>query len=60
MVRVRSPPRYASTMTRGCSRGALATGRGRDGKPSQLLAVTPFDVDRTLVDAQVRVEVEEV
>lgn len=36
------------------------TGRGRDGKPSQLLSVTPFAVDRALVDAQVRVEVEEV
>ena len=32
------------------------TGRGRDGKPTQLLAVTPFAVDRDLVDAQVRVE----
>lgn len=36
------------------------TGRGRDGKPTQLLAVDAFAVDRGLVDAQVRVEVEEV
>ena len=36
------------------------TGRGRDGKPSQLLAVEPFYVDKALVDAQVRVQVEEV
>ena len=36
------------------------TGRGRDGKPSQLLRVEPFAVDRSFVDAQVRVEVEEV
>lgn len=34
------------------------TGRARDGKPTQLLAVAPFAVDRALVDAQVRVEVE--
>jgi len=37
-----------------------STGRGRDGRPSQLLAVEPFYVDKGLVDAQVRVEVEEV
>lgn len=37
-----------------------STGRGRDGKPTQLLAVEPFFVDRALVDAGVRVEVEEV
>jgi len=36
------------------------TGRGRDGRPSQLLAVEPFYVDKGLVDSQVRVEVEEV
>jgi len=37
------------------------TGRGRgDGRPSQLLAVEPFYVDKKLVDDQVRVEVEEV
>ena len=35
------------------------TGRGRDGRPTQLLAVEPFAVDRALVDAQVRVDVEE-
>jgi hypothetical protein len=35
-------------------------GRARDGKPSQLLAVEPFAVDRALVDAQVRVELTEV
>lgn len=35
-----------------------STGRGRDGKPSQLLSVEPFFVDKALVDAQVRVEVE--
>jgi hypothetical protein len=37
-----------------------STGRGRDGKPSQLLAVEPFYVDKAVVDAQVRVSVEEV
>ena len=37
-----------------------STGRGRDGRPTQLLAVEPFAVDRALVDAQVRVDVEEV
>lgn len=37
-----------------------STGRGRDGKPSQLLAVDPFYVDKAVVDAQVRVQVEEV
>jgi hypothetical protein len=37
-----------------------STGRGRDGRPSQLLAVEPFYVDKGLVDSQVRVEVEEV
>ena len=37
-----------------------STGRGRDGKPSQLLAVEPFYVDKAVVDAQVRVQVEEV
>jgi hypothetical protein len=31
-------------------------GRTRDGGPTQLLAVTPFAVDRALVDAQVRVD----
>ena len=35
-------------------------GRGRDGRPTQLLAVEPFYVDKGLVDSQVRVEVEEV
>jgi hypothetical protein len=35
------------------------TGRSRDGRPTQLLAVDPFEVDRALVDAQVRVEVGE-
>lgn len=35
-------------------------GRGGGGKPSQLLAVEPFYVDKTLVDAQVRVDIEEV
>jgi len=34
-------------------------GRGGAGRPTQLLSVEPFLVDRTLVDAQVRVEVEE-
>jgi hypothetical protein len=33
-----------------------STGRSRDGKPTQLLAVTPFAVDRSLVDGQVRIE----
>jgi hypothetical protein len=36
------------------------TGRTRDGKPTQLLAVEPFLIDKALVDAQVRVDVEEV
>ncbi len=36
------------------------TGRGRDGKPTQLLSVTPFAVERELVDAQVRVELTDV
>ena len=35
------------------------TGRGRDGRPSQLLAVDPIEVPRHLVDAQVRVDVQE-
>ena len=35
-------------------------GRARDGRPSQLLAVTPFAVPRDLVDAGVRVEVDEI
>ena len=30
-------------------------GRGRDGGPTQLLAVTPFEVPRALVDDQTRV-----
>ena len=34
-------------------------GRGGAGRPTQLLSVEPFLVDRTLVDAQVRVEVDE-
>ena len=33
-------------------------GRARGSKPTQLLAVEPFFVDKALVDAQVRVEVE--
>ena len=37
------------------------TGRARgDGRPSQLLAVEPFYVDKKVVDDQVRVDVEEV
>ncbi|MBK9179333.1 MAG: DUF1446 domain-containing protein [Acidimicrobiales bacterium] len=35
------------------------TGRARDGRPTQLLAVDPVAVPRDLVDAQVRVEVTE-
>lgn len=35
------------------------TGRARDGRPSQLLAVEPFAVDRALVDAQIRIELTE-
>jgi hypothetical protein len=35
-------------------------GRGGGRKPTQLLAVEPFFVDKNLVDAQVRVEVEEI
>jgi hypothetical protein len=34
-------------------------GRAGAGRPTQLLSVEPFLVDRTLVDAQVRVEVDE-
>jgi hypothetical protein len=36
------------------------TGRGRDGRPSQLLAVEAIEVPRDLVDEQVRVDVQEV
>ena len=32
------------------------TGRTRDGGPTKLLAVTPFAVDRALVDAQVSID----
>jgi hypothetical protein len=32
------------------------TGRGRGGAPTELLAVEPFAVDRSMVDAQVRVD----
>ena len=39
--------------------GISGLGRGRDGRPTQLLAVEPFAVDRAMVDAQVRVSVEE-
>ena len=35
-------------------------GRGGGGKPSQLLAVEPFYVEKSIVDAQVRVDIEEV
>ncbi len=35
-------------------------GRARDGKPSQLLSVRPFFVERSRVDRQVRVEVQTV
>ena len=35
-------------------------GRTRDGGPTQLLAVTPFAVDRAVVDAQIRIDVERV
>jgi len=34
------------------------TGRGRNGGPTQLLSVEPFFVDRAVVDARVRVDVE--
>ncbi len=34
-------------------------GRGRDGGPTQLLAIDPFFVDRKVVDPRVRVEIEE-
>jgi hypothetical protein len=34
------------------------TGRTRDGGPKQLLAVEPFAVDRALVDAQVRIDLD--
>jgi hypothetical protein len=36
------------------------TGRGRDGKPSQLLSVVPFYVDKAVVDTQVAIDIEEV
>jgi Acyclic terpene utilisation family protein AtuA len=36
------------------------TGRTRDGRPTQLLAVEPFAVDRALVDGQIRVDITEV
>jgi hypothetical protein len=35
------------------------TGRSRDGKPTQLLAVDPIAVPRELVDPGVRVELTE-
>ncbi len=35
------------------------TGRSRDGRPTQLLAVEPFAIDRATVDARVRVTVDE-
>ncbi len=34
-------------------------GRGRDGRPTQLLAVDPFFVEREVVDSRVRVSIEE-
>jgi Acyclic terpene utilisation family protein AtuA len=34
------------------------TGRGRDARPTQLLAVDAIEVDRDLVDAQVRIDIE--
>ena len=37
-----------------------STGRGRVARPSQLLAVEPFFVDKKVVDDQVRVDIEEV
>jgi hypothetical protein len=40
--------------------GISSVGRARDTRPSQLLAVDAFAVDRHLVDSQVRVEVTEV
>jgi hypothetical protein len=33
------------------------TGRGRDGRPTQLLSVEPIAIDRELVDAQVRIDI---
>jgi hypothetical protein len=36
------------------------TGRGRDGRPTQLLAVDAIEVDRDLVDGQVRIDLETV
>jgi hypothetical protein len=35
------------------------TGRTRDGRPTQLLAVEPFTVDRATVDARVRVTLDD-
>jgi Acyclic terpene utilisation family protein AtuA len=34
------------------------TGRGRDGRPSQLLSVEPIELDRDMVDRQVRIDIE--
>jgi hypothetical protein len=36
------------------------TGRGRDGRPTQLLAVDAIEVGRALVDAQVRIDIQTV
>jgi hypothetical protein len=36
------------------------TGRGRDGRPTQLLSVDAIAIDRDLVDAQVRIDIETV
>jgi hypothetical protein len=34
------------------------TGRARDGRPTQLLAVDAIELDRAMVDAQIRIDVE--
>ncbi|HEX9548661.1 MAG TPA: acyclic terpene utilization AtuA family protein [Acidimicrobiales bacterium] len=40
--------------------GISGLGRGGGNKPTQLLAVDPFFVDRAIVDSQVRIEIDEV
>jgi len=53
------PGREAGVLGLSGSPALSGLGRGGGGKPTQLLAVEPFYVDKALVDAQVRVEVEE-
>ncbi len=51
-------PRGAGLLGLSGPPGISSAGRARDGRPTQLLAVDPFPVDRALVDGQVRVSFE--